>query len=283
MLFRSKLTLLLPPAFKSFGLWVEQLVAESTGKLGVGLIPVAGEPAFDPALYRADRSFVAVSTDEDNSLEPLARDLEKAGHPVFTIRTRRAHLGAEFFRWEFATAVAGAGLDINPFDEPNVKEAKDRTAALLQDRAALASASRVTSAGDLRQVLKGVGPRDYVGLLVWLTPEPALDDALQRVREQITRATGAATTVGIGPRYLHSTGQYHKGGPDTGVFVVITADDATETEIPGAGYSFSVLKRAQAMGDLQALTAHNRRVARLHIAADNPGPAIEDAVRAALS
>jgi glucose-6-phosphate isomerase len=276
---RDKLTLLLPPSFKAFGLWVEQLVAESTGKHGVGLLPVTGEPPFDEAAYRDDRAFVIVSTDEDHSLDATAGALEKAGHRVMTIRTRREHLGAEFFRWEFATAAAGAGLDINPFDEPNVKEAKDRTAALLKDRAALDRDSAPAD-DDLAKVLGSIGPRDYVGLLVWLTPEPALDDALQRVRERITRATGAATTVGIGPRYLHSTGQYHKGGPDTGVFIVITGDDATETEIPGAGYSFSVLKRAQAIGDLQALTAHGRRVARLHIgkAEANAGPLIEDLV-----
>lgn len=277
---RDKLTLLLPSSFKAFGLWVEQLVAESTGKHGVGLIPIAGEPVFDVDHYRGDRAFVVISTDEDRSLEPLAASLDKAGHAVFTMSTRREHLGAEFFRWEFATAAAGAGLDINPFDEPNVKEAKDRTSALLADRAALASAASSSASSDLRHTLRSVGDRDYVGLLVWLTPEPALEDALQRVREQITKATGAATTVGIGPRYLHSTGQYHKGGPDTGVFIVITGDDATETEVPGAGYSFSVLKRAQAMGDLQALTAHGRRVARMHIAGatTNPGQAIEKMV-----
>jgi len=276
---RDKLTLLLPPSFKAFGLWVEQLVAESTGKHGVGLLPVTGEPPFDVSSYGADRAFVVVVTDGDRSLEKVAGELEAAGHPVFTISTRRAHLGAEFFRWAFATAVAGAGLDINPFDEPNVKEAKDRTSALLADRGALARAG-TEGGGDLSTLLKSIGPRDYVGLLVWLTPEPALDDALQRVRERITTATGAATTVGIGPRYLHSTGQYHKGGPDTGVFIVITGDDATETEVPGAGYSFSVLKRAQALGDLQALTAHGRRVARLHIsgARTNPGPVIEEMV-----
>jgi hypothetical protein len=203
------------------------------------------------------------------------------------IRTRRQHLGAEFFRWEFATAAAGAGLGINPFDEPNVKEAKDRTSALLANRDALTkdwAAGKDAGEDALRDLLKSTGARDYVGLLVWLTPEPALDDALQRVRAMITKATGAATTVGIGPRYLHSTGQYHKGGPDTGVFVVITGDDASETDVPGAGYSFAVLKRAQALGDLQALAAHERRVTRLHIASPgaNAGPAIEAAFDRAL-
>ncbi|MEX2269836.1 MAG: hypothetical protein WD690_00100 [Vicinamibacterales bacterium] len=291
---RDKLTLLLPPAFQAFGLWVEQLVAESTGKHGVGLIPVTGEPAFEPGDYRADRAFVVVSTDEDRSREADAAALEKAGHAVMTISTRREHLGAEFFRWEFATAAAGAGLSINPFDEPNVKEAKDRTSALLANRetlnrdrfsrsaplSVLTASGEDAGAGALRELVRSVGARDYVGLLVWLTPEPALEDALQQVRAQITRATGAATTVGIGPRYLHSTGQYHKGGPDTGVFIVITGEDATETEVPGAGYSFSALKRAQALGDLQALAAHKRRVIRLHFgSADvNAGPLLQDLV-----
>ena len=296
---RDKLTVALPASLAMLGLWIEQLVAESTGKHGVGLIPVTGEPAIDVDTARADRAFVVVSTDEDNSLEATAAALQKAGHPVMTIRTRRGHLGAEFFRWEFATAAAGAGLGINPFDEPNVKEAKDKTSALLNDRAALerdrkprgdgltivASDGRPASPEALSQLFDGVGPHDYVGLLVWLTPEPALDDALQRVRAKITAATGAATTVGIGPRYLHSTGQYHKGGPDTGVFIVITGEDATETEVPGAGYSFAVLKRAQALGDLQALAAHGRRVIRLHIgsANANAGPMIEEAIGKALA
>lgn len=278
---RDKLTLLLPPSFKSFGLWVEQLVAESTGKHGVGLIPIVGEPTYDTAAYGADRAFVIVGTDEDHSLESKDAELQAAGHPVLTIRTRREHLGAEFFRWEFATAAAGAGLSINPFDEPNVKEAKDKTAALLKDRGALERA-RATGDGDLSKLLQSIRPRDYVGLLVWLTPGIALEGSLQNVRARITTATGAATTVGIGPRYLHSTGQYHKGGPDTGVFIVITGDDATETEVPDAGYSFSVLKRAQALGDLQALAAHNRRVVRLHVgSAENAGPVIEAAFEAA--
>ncbi|MDQ3169903.1 MAG: glucose-6-phosphate isomerase [Acidobacteriota bacterium] len=294
---RDKLTLLLPPSFKAFGLWVEQLVAESTGKQGVGLIPVTGEPRFEAAQYGADRAFVVVSTDEDQSLEALGAELASAGHPVLPIRTRREHLGADFFRWEFATAVAGAGLSINPFDEPNVKEAKDQTSALLKDRASLdhdrktrgaplstmAADGRPSSPDALAQLLRSIGPGDYCGLLVWLTPEPALEDALQNVRGAITAATGAATTVGIGPRYLHSTGQYHKGGPDTGVFIVITGDDATETDIPGAGYSFATLKRAQALGDLRALAAHQRRVVRLHVSSPgtNAAPLIEEAIRAA--
>ena len=264
---RDKLTLLLPPSIKAFGLWVEQLVAESTGKQRLGLIPIVGEPMLETDDSGADRAFVVVATDDDRSLEKAARELEKAEHPVMTISTRRSHLGAEFFRWEFATAVAGAGLDINPFDEPNVKEAKDRTSALLADRRALSSAAAAPSgtANDLRALLQQVGERDYVALLVWLTPDPALEESLHRVRGRITTATGAATTLGVGPRYLHSTGQYHKGGPDTGVFIVITGDDERETDVPGAGYSFSVLKRAQALGDLQALKAHNRRVLHIHI------------------
>lgn len=295
---RDKLTLLLPPAFKAFGLWVEQLVAESTGKQGVGLIPVTGEPVYEIERYGTDRAFVVVSLDEDRSLEPLGEALQQAGHQVLSLSTRREHLGAEFFRWEFATAVAGAGLGINPFDEPNVKEAKDQTSALLADRAALerdlessapglsfmSGDERHASPEALRQLIDSLTPGDYCGLLAWLTPEPALDDALHHARELITRRTGAATTVGIGPRYLHSTGQYHKGGPDTGVFIVITGDDATATDVPGAGYSFSVLKRAQALGDLRALAAHERRVLRVHVGhdIDNAGPAIEAAIRSAV-
>src|SRR5690606_13406886 len=192
---RDKLTLLLPPAFKAFGLWVEQLVAESTGKQGLGLIPVVGEPLYEIERYGADRAFVVLSLDEDRSLATLGKALSQAGHPVLTLTTRREHLGAEFFRWEFATAVAGAGLGINPFDEPNVKEAKDQTSALLDDRAALERDLRAATgvtfmSGDgrhanpdaLTQLIASLKPGDYCGLLVWLTPEPALDDALQLAR-----------------------------------------------------------------------------------------------------
>jgi hypothetical protein len=179
-------------------------------------------------------------------------------------------LGAEFFRWEFATAVAGAALGINPFDEPNVQEAKDRTKALLAESQTGDRSDTPPSDGQsvdaLRALLSALAPPRYLGVLSYLPPESEVLEAIEEFRRVVRDRTSVATTVGIGPRYLHSTGQYHKGGPETGSFLVITGEDATATTIPDAPYTFSTLKRAQALGDLQALRAHGRPVARIHVA-----------------
>ena len=282
---RDKLTLLLPPSMKSFGLWVEQLVAESTGKLGTGTLPVVDEPLGRPDEYGDDRAFVALATDDDAPDGAPLDALERAGHPVLRVNTRRAALGAEFFRWEFATAVAGAVLHVNPFDEPNVTESKDRTKALLERYAA---EGRLPDAGsatvdDVHRLLASIRSGDYVAFLSYLSPDATVASTMEDIRLAIRRRNRVATTFGIGPRYLHSTGQYHKGGPDRGLFVLLTMDDATATPVPGMPYSFSVLKRAQALGDLQALEARSRRVIRLHIRrGDNPAQALADVFRRAL-
>jgi hypothetical protein len=193
-------------------------------------------------------------------------------------------LGAEFFRWEFATAVAGAGLGINPFDEPNVAEAKAKTNALLASHAqhgrlpeptALAEAPDASvfsttfrggaPADVVRAAIGTVKPGDYVAFLSYLPPDSGVHSVVSEIRTAIRSKTRAATTFGVGPRYLHSTGQYHKGGPNTAVALLITGDDDTQTPIPDAGYSFSVLKHAQALGDMQALEAHGRRAVRIHV------------------
>jgi glucose-6-phosphate isomerase len=262
---RDKLTVLLPRSLASLGLWIEQLVAESTGKRGRGLLPVVDEPL--GAAYGRDRGFVAIET-EDERLDHAALDaLKEAGHPIFQIRTRHDALGAEFFRWEFATAIAGAALQLNPFDEPNVTEAKDRTKALLAgfERDRRLPDERTAGPSDVRALVESLRDGDYFAVLSYLPPDSSTIGVVDEVRLAIRSRGGYATTFGVGPRYLHSTGQYHKGGPDTGVFLVITADDRTTTAIPGAAYSFSTLKRAQAVGDFQALAAHGRRVARVHL------------------
>lgn len=273
---RDKLTLALAPSFTSLGLWIEQLVAESTGKHGKGALPVVDEPLGRPDDYGTDRAFVSIASESDAPDEERLAALEAAGHPVLRLSIRHDGLGAEFFRWEFATAVAGAALGINPFDEPNVSEAKDKTKALL---AAHASNGRfddrpvAPSAAAVRQAIESIRPGDYIAFLSYLPGESDVESTLAEIRLALRARTKAASTFGVGPRYLHSTGQYHKGGPNTCVAFVLTVDDETETAIPEAGYSFAVLKRAQALGDVQALKAHGRRVVRLHFADVNTAAA----------
>jgi glucose-6-phosphate isomerase len=281
---RDKLTLALSPRLASLGLWIEQLVAESTGKHGTGALPVVDEPLGRPDEYGSDRAFVAIATEVDAPDAGKLAALEAAGHPVLHLTTRIDGLGAEFFRWEFATAVAGAALGINPFDEPNVSEAKDKTKALLtsfaangklpetapvaEDQAAAVYSTRFSGespAAVLRAAVNSLQPGDYVAFLSYLPGENDVQTAIAEVREGIRSRRHSASTFGVGPRYLHSTGQYHKGGPNKTLAFVITGDDETKTEIPEAGYSFSVLKRAQALGDVETLDAHERRTVRIHV------------------
>jgi transaldolase / glucose-6-phosphate isomerase len=264
---RDKLTVALAPSFATLGLWIEQLVAESTGKHGKGLLPVVDEPLGRPDEYGADRAFVSIASESDAADEERMAALEAAGFPVLRLSIRHDGLGAEFFRWEFATAIAGAALGINPFDEPNVSEAKEKTRALLSSFAAngrFDDTPPAASAESVRHAIASFRAGDYAAFLSYLPGESDVEEALGEIRTELRSRTKVASTFGLGPRYLHSTGQYHKGGPNTCVAFVLTTDDATSTPIPDAGYSFSVLKRAQALGDVQTLEAHGRRVARLH-------------------
>ena len=281
---RDKLTVALSPTLASLGLWIEQLVAESTGKHGTGALPVVDEPLGRPDDYGNDRAFVAVATERDAPDDDRLASLEAAGHPVLRLTTRVDGLGAEFFRWEFATAIAGAALGINPFDEPNVSEAKEKTKALLAAYAktgALPEPAPAATDGDvsvyssrfagaspsdvLAWMIRSISHGNYLAFLSYLPPGNDIEAAVAEVRSAIRSRTRAASTFGVGPRYLHSTGQYHKGGPDTALALVFTADDETNTAIPGAGYSFSVLKRAQALGDVETLEAHARPTVRVHV------------------
>jgi glucose-6-phosphate isomerase len=271
---RDKLTLLVPPSLAPLGIWIEQLIAESTGKIGRGILPVVGEPIGKPGEYGRDRMFVALLTG-NSDVRGAARALEDAGHPVLRIETSAAELGGEFFRWEFATAVAGAAIGVNPFDEPNVRDAKERTAAQLEAR-------RSTGAFHIDPPYdKGPGysrrehrpdepPRTgrYLAILDYLPAEPRRGAVIERLRAALRHRTQVATTYGVGPRYLHSTGQYHKGGPNTGMFLLITAADASATPVPGTDYTFSALKYAQALGDFDALVEAGREVLHYHI--DDP-------------
>lgn len=272
---RDKLTVLLAPAMSALGDWIEQLIAESTGKQGRGVLPIVGEPIGPVREYGPDRAFVAVITETSGAVANAARDLERAGHPVFRIATTAAELGGEFFRWEFATCVAGTLLGVNPFDEPNVAEAKQRTRSQLDARAAT-GAFRIDppfERGDgysRRESRPNVGRskstgRRFVAILDFLPADPRRADLFADLRGALRRRLGLATTLGIGPRYLHSTGQFHKGGTNSGIFVLLTATDASATPIPGTEFTFSTIKQAQALGDFDALVANGREVVHYHL------------------
>jgi transaldolase / glucose-6-phosphate isomerase len=284
---RDKVTILAPESVEAYSLWAEQLIAESTGKEGKGIIPIGDEPIGTPGVYSDDRLFVALRLGSDVAFDASLAALKQAGHPVVILDLEdRYDLAAEFFRWEFATAVAGAHLGIDPFDEPNVKESKDNTAAVLAEYETSGSlpdeppavtdgALRVygdvtgsSASGALAAHLDTANPGDYVALMAYVTPDDTNQEALQELRVAIRDTRHLATTLGFGPRFLHSTGQLHKGGPNTGVYIQITADDGTDVPIPGKPFTFSILKRAQAAGDLQSLRNHGRRVVRVHIAGD---------------
>jgi transaldolase / glucose-6-phosphate isomerase len=247
---QDKLTLVLPERAARLG--IEQLVAESTGKRGVGILPVVGEGLGPADAYGGDRLFVGYGDDDRLTL------LEAAGQPVVRLPEHGASaLGAEMFRWEFATAVAGHVLGINPFDQPDVAAAKEATAAILEE------GLREPGMDALGAVLDSAGPGDYVAILAYLDPTPEAAADLHRARVALRDRSRVATTVGFGPRYLHSTGQLHKGGPPTGVFIQVVDEDRVQDEpIPGQAYTFGTLIDAQALGDLRSLRARGRRVAR---------------------
>ena len=273
---RDKVTLIAPPPIASFGLWVEQLLAESTGKEGKGLIPVAGEPPGPPSVYGDDRVFVqlTMATAPEPGQDSRIGALEAAGHPVVRLALQDTYdLGAEFYRWEFATAVAGTVLRINAFDQPNVQESKDNTDAVLAEYREKGTLPTVETAPDARigPFLRESRPGDYVALMAYLPPSEETDRALEAVRTRIRDGRRVATTVGYGPRFLHSTGQLHKGGPNSGLFVQIVTEPHHDLEIPGEPYTFGTLIRAQALGDLRSLEAHGRRAIRVDLGSDVTG------------
>jgi hypothetical protein len=294
---RDKLTLVLPAKLEPFGLWVEQLIAESTGKNGHGIVPIAGEPPAAPGAYGSDRLFVRMRNQGDTDSDGLAaavRDLRAARAPFAEIELPEPlALGAEFVRWEVATAVAGALLHVNPFDEPNVQQAKEATQMLLgrvesEGTLPVAAPHEALDATGITLTLttaaRGVLDRrhadailtvlrkgDYLALLAFLGPDEALAAELQRLRIAARDRTRCATMVGYGPRYLHSTGQLHKGGPNTGVFIMITAAPAADLPIPGQRFSFGTLELAQALGDFASLEAAGRRALRVHLPSPDAG------------
>jgi glucose-6-phosphate isomerase/transaldolase/glucose-6-phosphate isomerase len=260
---RDKLSLLLSPSIASFGLWVEQLVAESIGKDGTGIVPVVGETIEDPARPGDDRVFVTVRVAED---EPgptrLGPELAARGHPVYAIDlTDPLDLGAEMFRWEMATAVAGHVLGVHPFDQPDVQSTKARTEEFLAGLPA-AGERPDPAAGDASAIRSALRPGTYVALMVFGDPDAGLEVALDSLRRSLLARFGVATTLGIGPRFLHSTGQLHKGGGEGGVFLQMVLEEEP-LPIPDRPYGFRELLRAQADGDLAAIRAAGRRILRV--------------------
>jgi hypothetical protein len=292
----DKMTLVAPPSLDAFGLWVEQLIAESTGKKGTGIVPIANEPLGEPATYGTDRLFVRVraqGTADEAQRDAAQRALTALHAPFVEIDLPApAALGAEFVRWEIATVVAGALIGIDPFDQPNVQQAKDATNALLtQYKSAgtlpigtpertlpngttltLSAAARNSlQATDADAVLSLLHRGDYFALLAYVaTRDAALQEALQALRRSVRDRTRAATMFGYGPRYLHSTGQLHKGGPNSGVYLLISATPRQDLAIPGETFSFGTLERAQAVGDFASLDAAGRRALHAHLPAPDP-------------
>ena len=261
---RDKLTLVTSPSLQPFGLWIEQLLAESTGKQGKGIIPVVGEPHLSPEGYGEDRQFVYLRLEDDDNVESddFAIAIAEASHPLICIDLQdRYDLGTEFYRWEFATAIAGAVLGIHPFDQPDVQAAKDMTDAMLVHVQQTGELPAVQAETSFDQLLVGIQPDSYVAILAYCQQTPEVDASISLLRQRIAQPYGVATTAGYGPRYLHSTGQLHKGGPASGVYLLLTTDPDPDVPIPGRPYTFGQLAQAQAMGDVQALRAASRPVA----------------------
>ncbi|HQY20733.1 MAG TPA: hypothetical protein PLX80_07835 [Ignavibacteria bacterium] len=294
----DKLTFVLSDKIKSFGYWVEQLIAESTGKEGKGILPIEGEITGKANSYNRDRFFVNIYLKKDKNKKKV-KALAKEKYPVLNIEIDELYdLGGLFYLWEFVTAVIGYAMDINPFDEPNVKESKDNTSKVLdyyeenkklQEQTAVSGNKKIKlytgkesdtlnllsfkkGKAKISEVIKyftdqfAVG--DYFAVMAYLNRSEKADSPLQELREILRSKFKSATTVGFGPRFLHSTGQFHKGGPDKGMFIQIVCDDKTDIEIPGKDFSFSILKQAQSEGDFESLQKHDRRVLKFDIGKD---------------
>lgn len=286
---RDKVTFLMPTALRELGLWLEQLLAESTGKEGKGFLPVTNEPPGDPAEFADDRLFIyfRLKAETDEKINEFAEKIRLHGHPMVTIALDDPmDIGKEFFRWEFAIAIAGAIIGINPFDQPNVTESKENTNRILRDIKqgdqlpeeeptlvegmikvyGSGSASNLGEA--LTEFIAQSKVGDYIALMAYLTESSKTNRALYHLRSQLQKFTHLATTAGFGPRFLHSTGQFHKGGPNTGLFIQLTADQQHNIYVPNQPYTFDTFLSAQARGDYQALRKHGRRVIRVHLGDD---------------
>lgn len=275
---RDKLTFITVPEHANLGLWMEQLVAESTGKEGKGILPIATELLGGPEVYGDDRVFAAITVGRDSSVELVLQVLEAAGHPVIRCQLESLlEIGAEMMRWEIATAAASVVLEINPFDQPNVQEAKDITKKYLKSYADSGSLGEQTASGvsegyacygefgTITDFLDSIKPGDFLAILAYTASgDETIEQNLQEIRHAVRDGRKVATTLGYGPRYLHSTGQFHKGGPNTGAFLVVT-HKPLPLELPGETIGFENFVQAQALGDTEALVKHSRRTLRVQI------------------
>jgi len=287
---RDKATFFTSPSLAGFPAWVEQLVAESTGKHGRGILPVADEQPGPAAVYGDDRLFISVTLDSDDhrELDAAVDALEAAGRPVIRITVERPEaLAAEMYRAEIAVAMAGAVLRLHPFNQPDVQAAKSLATRAMAEESAPAEVAEVPADSDglpgaLAEFLDQTSPGDYVAIQAFIPATAETVAALQRVRHLARERHAAATTVGFGPRFLHSTGQFHKGGPNTGLFLQIIDHASPDLDVPRAGFSFGTLVASQADGDHQALTAAGRRVLRVCLGDDDIGglAAIEEVLNA---
>lgn len=278
----DKLTFLTSASLAAFPIWAEQLVAESTGKVGRGIVPVVGEPEVGPGAYGPDRLFVELTTGApaDSALSAQSRALEAAGQPVVRLHIEDIReIGAEFFRWELAVAMAGPVLGIDPFDQPDVELAKELARQAMARRAGPSGPTappevQAMDAGPLAQAIREWSEvcrtGDYIAVQAYLAPTPDTSAALERLRRVLLDRLHVATTVGYGPRFLHSTGQLHKGGPNTGLFLQIVDRPSRDLEVPGAGYTFGRLIEAQSVGDYHALRQKGRRIVRVDLGEDAP-------------
>jgi glucose-6-phosphate isomerase len=286
---RDKLTFVLAETLPGLGLWLEQLVAESTGKHGTGILPVAEEPPGAPAEYGSDRVFAYLPDlgNPDAALDARVQELEQAGHPVIVLPTHGpSDLGRVFLLAEIAVAAAGWSLEINPFDQPNVQQAKDATKRVLGVWEESHELPKIEDASidALGALLLGSQPPQYVAIMAYTHETPEFDSAIAELRDAIRETTGATTTFGYGPRFLHSTGQFHKGGPKTGRFLQLLHDGPRDADVPGAPYTFKTLKEAQAIGDLQTLRELGLPAERARHSGDDPAGAVRaiaGAIRAA--
>jgi transaldolase/glucose-6-phosphate isomerase len=297
---RDKVTIVASPGISDLGAWLEQLLAESTGKQGHGIIPVDREELGAPAVYRNDRVFAYLRLEQKSDAEQDAKvaALEKAGHPVVRISLADVYgIGQEFFRWEIATAVAGAIIGINAFNQPDVEASKIATRELTSayektgslpaetpvledggiklftdaknaDALAKSAGKDKSLVGYLRAHLNRLGAGDYFALLAFVQMNPAHEVQLQEIRQSVRDRKHSATCLGFGPRFLHSTGQAYKGGPNSGVFLQVTCDDAADLAVPDQKYTFGVVKAAQARGDFKVLVDRGRRALRVHLGKD---------------
>ncbi len=261
---RDKLTLIASPSVVAFGMWVDQLIAESTGKDGMGIVPVVNEPLAAAGNYGDDRLFVnlRMEGDGEDKVDQAVKDLNDIDHPVIVINLGDSHdLGGEFFRWEFATAVAASILGVHPFDQPNVQASKEQALEVLGEIEGTGEFPDPT--GSIEDLLLQARTGDYLAIMAYVRPTPATERALADLRRDVTERYKIATTLGYGPRLLHSTGQLHKRGPNTGLFLQIVSDDHVDVSIPGKDYSFGALATAQAVGDFRTLQRLGRRIVRV--------------------